>query len=80
MSWLYDTVCDSKTGKPSVKHVTILMASSTLSLSTLTLTVMVFWRPEVVAVLMAFGPTLGGMAGVGYVMGKPAERKQETST
>ena len=80
MNWLREAINDSKTGLASSKRISMLMASTTLSLSTLALTAIVYWRVEVVSVLIAFGTSLAAMAGAGYVIGKGQEQKRDLST
>jgi len=75
MNLIRQAISDSKTGIASVKRLAIFMATATLSISTLGLTALVYWRPEVVPALTAFGMTLGAIGGSSYVLGKPAERQ-----
>ena len=77
MNWLREAINDSKTGLASSKRIAMLMAATTLSLCTTILSVIVFWKVEVVPALIVFGGTLGGMAGAGYVMGKGQEQKRD---
>lgn len=77
MSWLREAISDSRTGLASSKRVAMVFASLTLCLCTIMLTMIVFWKVEVVPVLVAFGTALAGMAGAGYVMGKPTERTKK---
>jgi hypothetical protein len=77
MNWLREAINDSKTGLASTKRINVLMAGATLSICTLILTAIVYWRVEVVPALIVFGGSLSAMAGAGYVMGKGQEQKRD---
>jgi hypothetical protein len=74
---LKELLSDSRSERLSVKHTAMMIATTTLSLCTTLLTILVYWRVEVVPALTAFGMTLGGIAGAGYTLGKPTERQKE---
>lgn len=71
-----ELLSDARSEKLSVKHTAMMLATITLSLCTTLLTLLVYWRVEVVPALTAFGMTLGGIAGSSYVFGKATERKE----
>ena len=74
---LKELLSDSRSERLSVKHTAMMIATVTLSLCTTLLTILVYWRVEIVPALTAFGMTLGGIAGSSYIMGKPVERQVE---
>jgi hypothetical protein len=67
---LKEAICDNKTGRASSTRIVMLLSGSTLCVSTVWLTVIVFWRVELVPVLTVFGGALATMSGAGYVAGR----------
>ena len=74
-NWLHEAICDNKTGLASSTRIVMLMSALTLCLSTIWLTVIVFWKTELVSVLVAFGSGLSVMSTGGYVAGRFAGQK-----
>ena len=64
-------------GHISSTRIVTLLASLTLSLCTLILTIGAFWRIELTQPLTVFGGVLGGMAGTGYAMNRWATKGTE---
>lgn len=79
MKWLTEAITNPYTNRASTHRVIALAAGFSLSISTLLLTVIVFWRPEVAAPLSTMAPSLAGLAGSGYWINKKtnAEPKYE---
>lgn len=68
--WLKEAICENRTGRASTTRIVMLMSGVTLCLSTLWITVIVFWQVELVPVLTVFGGALATMSGAGYVAGR----------
>ena len=66
MKWIKEASCDNDTGLTSSTRIALLIASSTLSFSTVLLSFAVLWKPELVPALSVAAGALGGMAGVSY--------------
>ena len=69
MTWrktLHGAVHDNDSGLPSSTRIAVLVASLTLSFSTIVLTFAVLWKVDLVPALSVVGGALGGMAGVSY--------------
>ena len=79
MSLLREAISDSRTGKASTKRIVMLAAGLSMSVSTLALVGAVFLGKDVSGLLVAFGTSLSGLAGAGYVGGKAMERKNGTT-
>jgi hypothetical protein len=67
MKWLLEASQSPATDQVSSSRVIALAAGFTLSVSTLALTIMVWWKPELITPLTVFGGALATMAGGGYV-------------
>ena len=65
--WLRELCQDNATNRLSSARAVSLMAGSTLSFSTVLMTIGAFWKPEMLSVLTAFGPSLAALAGANYV-------------
>lgn len=81
MIWLHETVSSPHTGRASSSRVIALAAGLTLCFSTVLLTIGSFWHLEMLPTLMAFGPSLAGMATIGYATNRFTTNKttnQET--
>lgn len=74
MKWLYEAIRSSRTSLASSTRVIALASAATLCISTLVLTAGSFWHPEMLPVVMALGPSLAGMATVGYGMNRWATK------
>ena len=70
--------CDNDSGRVSSARVISLMAGSTLSVATLMLTFRSFWHPEMLNTLIAFGPSLAGLAASNYGIQKWTDGKAKT--
>ena len=66
MSWLKEAVCDNDSGLMSSTRIVILLSSTTLSISTLIMTVLVYLKPELVPALTVIAGGLAGMSGMTY--------------
>lgn len=77
MNWLREAINDNKSGLASTKRISMLMASTTLSVCTLLLTIAIYRGFDVQNVLIVFGGSLASMAGAGYVFGKGQEQKRD---
>jgi hypothetical protein len=75
-SFWREAACDNDTNRVSSARVIALIAGVTLSLSTLWLTVAVFWRVELVTPLTTFGTALAGLAGANYIVQKITNGKK----
>jgi F420-0:gamma-glutamyl ligase-like protein len=86
MNWLMEAVCNDVTGRVSSSRVVAMIAGTTLSVCTLVLTPLAYFRPELVTPLTTFGTVLGALAGSGYVTTKimsgpvKTSRKQKDGT
>jgi hypothetical protein len=81
MTWLREASNSPVTGQTSSSRVIALAAGLTLSVSTLALTGMVWWRPELITPLTVFGGALATMGGSSYVANKimsGPEKKHES--
>ena len=74
MTWLRETISDSKTGAASSKRVVMLMAGASMSVSVVILALAACFGVEVVGALGAVCVPLAGMSGYSYVQGKAAEK------
>jgi hypothetical protein len=77
MTWLREMLSDNKTKQLSTVRTVMLFSGMTLCLSTLALTAIVFWRVEVVPVLVAFGSSLALLSGGAYGMQKWSGTKEK---
>ena len=75
MKWLTQLASD-KSGHLSSSRAIALGAGLTLCFSTALLTGGSFWRPEMLPTLMAFGPSLAGLAGLNYGMQRWATKEK----
>jgi hypothetical protein len=75
-AFIKEAACDNDTNRASSARVIALIAGVTLSLSTLWLTVAVFWRVELVTPLTTFGTALAGLAGANYIAQKITNGKK----
>ena len=71
-------LCQDDSSRLSSSRAIALMAGTTLSFSTVLLTVGSFWRPEMLATLTAFGPSLAGLAGMNYVANRWATKEAKS--
>ncbi len=78
--WLRELVSENKTGRLSSARAISLAAGWTLSFSTVLLTIGAFWHPEMLSTLMAFGPSLAGLAATNYGMQLWSGTKNDKST
>ena len=78
--WLRESISDSRTGVASAKRIALLVASPSMSLAViiLSLAALVVGR-DVAAALGAIAVPLAGLAGYGYVNGKAAEVKRDAT-
>ena len=76
MTWLRELIQDD-TGHLSSARAIALAAGWTMCFSTALLSIGAFWHPEMLPTLMALGPSLAGMATIGYAANRWA--KKETS-
>ena len=76
MSWFKEAAASPVTGKYSSSRVIALVAGLTLSICTLVLTPLAFFRPELITPLTTFGTVLGALAGSGYVTNKLTAQKE----
>ena len=74
MSWLRETITDSRTGKASSKRVVMLLAGVAMSAAVVILAVGAMFGHEVSAAMGAVCVPLAGMSGYSYVRGKVAEQ------
>ena len=77
MSWLRETISDSRTGTASSKRVVMIMAAAAMSVAVIILALGALCGYEVAAALGAVCVPLAGMSGYGYVRGKAAERQAQ---
>ena len=77
MNWVREAISDNRTGLASSKRIVMLAAGITMSLSTLILTGIAYWKVEVVPALVTFGTALSALAGSAYVGGKAYEAKRD---
>lgn len=77
--WLKEAICENRTGRASSTRIIMLMSAVTLCVSTLWMTVIVFWRTELVPVLTVFGGALATMSGAGYVAGRISDSKDRVT-
>ena len=71
--WLRETINDSQTNKASAKRVAMLLATGSLSMSVIALSVAAIAGYDVAASLGAVSVPLAGLGGYSYVNGKNAE-------
>lgn len=69
MNWLIEAVSNAQ-GRVSSSRVIAMVAGITLSVCTLVLTPLAYFKPELVTPLTTFGTVLGALAGSGYVTNK----------
>jgi len=74
MNWLRETLSDSSTGRLSSKRVAMMMATSSLSISTIILAVAALMGRQVDVALGAVSVPLAGLGGYSYVNGKATDR------
>jgi hypothetical protein len=67
---LHQAVLENETGLGSSTRIAVILATFTLSLSTIVLTFAVIQSPELVPALSVVAGALGGMAGVSYTAGR----------
>lgn len=67
MKWLREAANSPVTGQTSSSRVIALAAGFTLSFTTVVLTLLVYWRTELITPLTACVTVLGAMSGAGYV-------------
>jgi hypothetical protein len=77
MKWMHEAVSNSQ-GRVSSARVIALAAGLTLTLCTLVLTPLAYFKVELVTPLTAFGTVLGALAGAGYTTNKIMAGKTET--
>ena len=65
MNWLHEAVTCGRTSRVSSTRIIMLMSALTLCVSTLWLTVLAYWRVELVPALTVFGGALATMSGAG---------------
>lgn len=75
MSWLRESVVDSRTGKVSSKRVAALMAALSMSFATVILSVAAVVGQDVANALFAVTGPLALLGGANYVGGKFVENK-----
>lgn len=63
-------LCQDDSNRLSSARAIALMAGSVLSLSTVLLTIGLFWHPEMAGPLTAFGPFLAALAGTNYTVNR----------
>jgi hypothetical protein len=68
MTWLREAINDDKTGLASSTRIAVLSATWTLCITTLSLTVAVWVKPELASVLTVCVSALATMAGGSYIM------------
>ena len=73
MTWRKE-LCQDDTGHLSSARVIALASGSTLCFSTVLMSVGSFWHPEMLPVVMALGPSLAGMATIGYAANRWAKK------
>lgn len=70
MRWhdtVHRAVYDNSSGMPSSTRIAVVVASFTLSLSNIVLTVAVLWQPELIPALSVGLGALGGVAAGSYI-------------
>lgn len=73
-NWLKEAITDSTTGNVSAKRVALLQASTSLSITILTLAAAAFFKGmDITAPITAAAIPLVGLAGYSYVNGKANE-------
>jgi hypothetical protein len=78
MTWLREMLSDDKNGRLSSSRAIAFMAGSALSISTLALTYGSFDHPEMLPTLMAFGPSLAGLAAMNYGVQRWATKEKKS--
>ena len=80
MKWdttLREAIRDNKSGLASSSRIVALLSGVTLSVCTILLTVLAFFKIELVPALTVFGGALAAQAGSGYVATKMTEKKND---
>lgn len=75
MIWIDQAIRDDDSGQVSSTRIAVLLASSTLSFSTVLLSFAVLWNPELVPALSVVGGGLAGMSGGSYMANRFARPK-----
>ena len=76
MRWFVEAVQSPASGWASSSRIISLVAGLTLSFSTALLTIGSFWHVEMLPTLMAFAPSLAGLAGANYVTNRLTQAKK----
>ena len=74
---LREAIRDNKSGLASSSRIVALLSGVTLSACTILLTVLAFFKIELVPALTVFGGALAAQAGSGYVATKMTEKKSD---
>ena len=74
MTWLRELISDNKTGRLSSARFVAVIAGVTLAVSTLALTVIVYWETEVVPALTVALGAIAGLASANYVAQKVSDK------
>lgn len=75
MKWISEATSDDESGRTSSTRIAVLIATITLSISTLVLTFGVFWNPDLVPALSVVGGGLAGTSGASYVANRFSPRR-----
>ena len=80
MTWLRELISDNKTGRLSSARFVAVVAGLTLAVSTLALTVIVYWQVSVVPALTVALGAIAGLASANYVAQKVSDKNDGQGT